>query len=81
MPRPSSLPFNNILRHQQQLLHNQDEELIILCNEHSVCPYTPLIPLKVQLGTFVGVIKCLADTEAERRMKSPHAKFTDAESR
>lgn len=38
------------------------------------------MPLKVQLGTFVGVIKCLADTEADQRMKSPHANFTDAES-
>lgn len=35
--------------------------------------------LKVQLGTFVGVIKCL-DIEADQRMKSPHTNFTDAES-
>lgn len=49
-------------------------------NDHSVCPYKPLMPLKVQLGTFVGVIKCLADTDADQRIKSPHTNFTDAES-
>lgn len=42
--------------------------------------YKPLIPLKVQFRTFVGVIKCLADTEADQRAKSPHADFTDAAS-
>lgn len=39
--------------------------------------YKPLIPLKVQ---FVGVIKCLADTEADQRAKSPHADLTEAAS-
>lgn len=37
--------------------------------------YKPLIALKVQ---FVGVIKCLA--ESDQRVKSPHADFTNGES-
>lgn len=36
------------------------------------------MPLKVQLDTFVGVIKCLTDTVADYRMKSPRTNFTDA---